>query len=97
MVITEDLSKEPQEATSLRTTVTLDRDVLKRATEFCKSRGISFRQGLNELVRLGLLAQSQAAAPAEFRLTPRNMGLKAGLSYDNIEELIELGEGPDHR
>ena len=69
-----------------RTTVTLDGDVRRRGAEFCRSRGISFREGLNELVRLGLLAQQ-----------PRSMGLKPGFSYDNIEELIEVAEGPLHR
>lgn len=82
---------------SVRTTVTLNREVQLRAAAFCKSRGLSFREGLNELVRLGLVAQSQPAAAEPFRLVPRRMGLKPGLSYDNIEELLELAEGPDHR
>jgi len=28
---------------------------------------------------------------------PKDLGLRAGLSYDNVEELIEYAEGPDHR
>lgn len=82
---------------SVRTTVTLDRDVQRRATEFSKARGLSFREGLNELVRLGLISQSQPAREERFRVKPRKFGLKPGLSYDNIEELLELGEGAGHR
>jgi hypothetical protein len=82
---------------SARTTVTLDSDVLERAKRFSASRGIPFREGLNELVRLGLVADSQAETAKTFELKPRRMGLMPGLSYDNIEELLELGEGSQHR
>lgn len=82
---------------AVRTTVTLDRDVQSRATEFCKTRGVSFREGLNDLVRIGLIAQQQPSVADAFEIKPRRMGLRPGLSYDNIEELIELGEGPLHR
>ncbi len=81
----------------LRTTVTLEADVINRAKHFSKSRGLSFREGLNELVRLGLIAQSRPASEEQFEIKPRRMGLMPGLSYDNIEELIEFGEGPQHR
>lgn len=77
--------------------MTLDVDVRRRAGEFSRSRGISFREGLNELVRLGLLTHQRSSAPEPFHIKPRSIGLKAGLSYDNVEELIEFGEGPLHR
>ena len=32
-----------------------------------------------------------------FVVKPKDVGLRAGLSYDNVEELIEYAEGPDHR
>lgn len=80
-----------------RTTVTLDADVRRRAAEFSRSRGIAFREGLNELVRLGLLTHQSSSAPEAFHIKPRSIGLRPGFSYDNIEELIELGEGPLHR
>jgi len=82
---------------AVRTTISLDRDVKQRALQFSAARGISFRKGLNELVRLGWIAQQQPQAKEFFLIKPRNMGLKLGLSYDNIEELIEFGEGPQHR
>ncbi len=80
-----------------RTTVALDVDVRRRAVEFCRTRGISFREGLNELVRLGLVLQQESGETNTFEIKPRSIGLQPGLSYDNIEELIEFGEGPQHR
>jgi hypothetical protein len=82
---------------SIRTTVTLDKDVYDRARDFSKARGIPFRQALNELVRQGLIAESTPRPKQPFQIKPFRMGLRAGLSYDNIEALLEYGEGPFHR
>jgi hypothetical protein len=82
---------------SIRTTVTLDQDVYDRARDFSKARGIPFRQALNELVRNGLLAGSAPRPKQPFKIKPFRLGLRPGLSYDNIEALLEYGEGPYHR
>jgi hypothetical protein len=82
---------------SIRTTVTLDDDVHVRTGEFSKARGIPFRQALNELVRTGLLAEAKPLPKRRFRIKPRSIGLRPGLSYDKIETLLELAEGPWHR
>jgi hypothetical protein len=79
-----------------RTTIALDRDVHERAIAFAHARGVSFREGINELVRLGLLSQQQSAPQPPFQIRPRRMGLRSGLSYDNIADLLEIGEGADH-
>lgn len=81
---------------SIRTTVTLDEDVLVRTKDFSRKRGIPFREALNELVRIGLLDQAKPAPKKPLKIKPRSMGLRPGLSYDNIEALIEIGEGPYH-
>ncbi|MCU1336393.1 MAG: hypothetical protein JWO19_1974 [Bryobacterales bacterium] len=82
---------------SIRTTVTLDKDVYDRTRDFSKARGIPFREALNELVRQGLLAESAPRPKTPFKIKPVRMGLRPGLSYDNIEALLEYGEGPLHR
>ena len=82
---------------SIRTTVTLDKDVYDRARDFSKTRGISFREALNELVRTGLVAEAAPRPKKPFRIKPFRMGLRPGLSYDNTEALLEYGEGPFHR
>jgi hypothetical protein len=85
---------------SIRTTVTLDEDVLESARGFSRKRGIPFRQALNDLVRRGLrseLAADAAQAKQPFRVEPQHMGYHAGLNYDDVSELLEHLEGPSHR
>lgn len=82
---------------SIRTTVTLDEDVHQRTTDFSKARGIPFRQALNELVRAGLQAEAQAKPRKPFKINPVRLSLRPGLSYDDIEALLEFGEGPFHK
>ena len=44
---------------SIRTTVTLDEDVLDRVRRESRSRGASFRDTLNDLLRFALIAGQQ--------------------------------------
>ncbi len=81
---------------SIRTTVTLDDDVVDRAKRFSHKRGIPFRQALNDLVRAGLASEA-APKRGPLKFEPKDLGLRSGLSYDNIERLLEIGEGPRHR
>jgi hypothetical protein len=82
---------------SIRTTVTLDKDVYDRTKDFSKARGIPFRQALNDLVRNGLVAEAAPRPKKPFKIKPVRMGLIPGLSYDCVGTLLELAEGPDHR
>jgi hypothetical protein len=81
----------------IRTTVTLEKDVYDRTKDFSKARGIAFKDALNELVRQGLLSENSRRPRKPFKIKPFRMGLRPGLSYDNIEALLEYGEGPHHR
>ena len=81
---------------SIRTTVTLDEDVIERVKAESRSRGVSFRDTLNELVRKGLNAQVPAAKEP-FRVKPFTRGLSQEFNYDDIEGLISQLEGEDHR
>ncbi len=82
---------------SIRTTVALDEDVIERVKEASRTRGASFRDTLNDLLRVALAAQAKPPFKRTLKIKPRNMGLKPGLSYDDVEALIEYAEGPDHR
>jgi hypothetical protein len=81
----------------MRTTLTIDDDVafrLKKIHETDPSK--SFKQIINETLRRGL--NGAAAKPTKrFRITPLDLGLREGLSYDNIEELLDIAEGPNRR
>jgi hypothetical protein len=82
---------------STRTTVALDEDVLERVKEESRTRGASFRDTLNDLLRVALTAQTRPPFKRTLKIKPRNMGLKPGLNYDDVEALIEYAEGPYHR
>jgi hypothetical protein len=81
---------------SIRTTISLDDDVLERVKMESRTRGVSFRETLNDLLRLALLAQSSTPAPRGFRVKPSHMGYRPGLNYDDVESLLDYGEGERH-
>ena len=81
----------------IRTTVTLDEDVLVRTKAFSHKRGIPFKEALNDLVRIGLLEDAKPAPKKAFKLTPFSVGLNRSFNYDKIGLLLEELEGPLHR
>ena len=82
---------------SIRTTVTLDEDVLERVKAESRNRGASFRDTLNDLLRLALVTQAAAPPREPFKIRGYHMGpLRPGLNYDSIEALLEYAEGPEH-
>lgn len=80
----------------MRTTLSLDDDVARLLTKEMRRSGSSFKAAVNHFLRLGLQA-SNRASPKPFVVAPRKLGLPAGLSYDNVEELLETVEGGLHR
>lgn len=81
----------------VRTTVTLDEDVLDRVKRESRSRGASFRDTLNDLLREALLHVETPQPRRTLKIEPAHMGYRPGLNYDNIEALLEYGEGEGHR
>jgi hypothetical protein len=81
----------------MRTTLTLDDDVLDRARRVAGRLRAPFRHVINEALRAGLSTVEEPARARPYRTRPRDLGLKAGLSLDNIQELLAQVEGEDHR
>jgi hypothetical protein len=82
---------------SIRTTVTLDEDVLERVKQESRSRGTSFRATLNDLLRAALLAAKSQPRRGEFRVKPTHMGYRPGPNYDDVESLLDCAEGENRR
>ena len=80
----------------MRTTLTLDDDVASLLEKETRRSGGSFKETVNRCLRLGL-AMAKCPPRKRFVVTPRNMGLPQGLSYDNVTELLEAIEGPAQR
>ena len=69
--------------------MTLDPDVASLVEQHSQISARSLKETINDLLRLGLIAANQPAAKP-FVVKPRAMGLPAGMSYDNIGELLEI-------
>jgi hypothetical protein len=81
----------------MRTTLTIDDDVafaLKKVQDAEPKK--PFKEIVNETLRRGLKG-STAKPRKPFKVTPFSLGLREGLSYDNIEELLDIAEGPNRR
>lgn len=82
---------------SVRTTVTLDDDILPRVQDESRLRGQPFRHTLNELLREALSHAARPRPQRSLRIQPTHMGARPGLNYDDIESLLEYAEGDRHR
>ncbi len=80
----------------MRTTLSLDDDVANLLNKEIRRSGTSFKQAVNHYLRMGLMADKKPVRK-KFVVEPLPPSLPHGLSYDNIEELIETLEGPRHR
>jgi hypothetical protein len=84
----------------MRTTITLDDDVIRTVKEEMGSgEGKTFKEAVNELIRLGRYFKQERAAQKRkpFKVQSFNMGVYEHLNYDNIGELLDEIEGPFHR
>ena len=82
----------------MRTTLTLDDEVAAKLRAEARKTDRSFRETVNDALRRGLAAPRAASARRRFAVTARDLGeLRAGLSLDNIGNLLERVEGPLHR
>lgn len=80
----------------MRTTLTLDEDVAKLLNKEARKSGEPFKQVVNRFLRLGLTAAKQPVA-RPFVVKPWGLRPPSGLNFDNVAELIEALEGPDHQ
>lgn len=79
----------------MRTTLTLDDDVVKLLERELRNSGSSFKKVVNHFLRLGLTTKQPARKP--FKVKPWNLQVPPGQSFDKVEELIEFLEGPHRR
>ena len=77
--------------------MTLDDDVENGIRREMRRSGRGFKGAINELLRAGLARRREARSLPPFRVEARPMGLRPGLDYSNVGDLLEVAEGPDHR
>jgi hypothetical protein len=82
----------------VRTTLTLEDDVAARLQAEARRTGRPFKAIVNDHLRRSLAQRAQPRAKAPFQLEVCDLGGPApGRSYDNIGELLDEVEGPNHR
>jgi hypothetical protein len=81
----------------MRTTLTIDDDVLDRARAISAKLRKPFKTVINEALRAGLDQVEKPAERRRYKTKPHKMGLKPGRNLDNIQELLSLIEGEDSR
>lgn len=82
----------------MRTTLTLDEDIAERLQAESQRTGRSFKEVVNEHLRISLARSRALKSTAEFRVAPADLGGRAaGGSYDDIASVLEESEGVEHR
>lgn len=76
----------------MRTTLTLDQDVVALLKREARKSGEPFKQVVNRYLRLGLTVKDAPRKP--FKVKPWNLQLPP---FTKVEELLEYLEGPQHR
>ena len=80
----------------MRTTLSLDDDVAQLLNKEARRSGDSFKKVVNRFLRAGLMAAKQPTRKP-FVVKPWDLKPPAGLSFDNVEDLLDNLEGPERR
>jgi len=76
----------------MRTTVTLDDDVVAAVERLRRERSLGLSEAVNELIRAGL-----GVKPPRVRFRQRSHRMGALIDVANVAEALEILEGPSYR
>jgi hypothetical protein len=79
----------------MRTTVTIEDDVLDKAKSVASKLHEPFRKVINEALRAGLDVVNEPTKRRAYCTQPHKMGLRTGRNLDNMQELLAQVEGDD--
>jgi hypothetical protein len=81
----------------MRTTLSIDDDVMDKAKLIAAKTRRPLRTVVNEALRAGLDKVEQPAKQRRYNTEPHAMGLRLGNNLDNLQELLAHNEGEDSR
>lgn len=81
----------------MRTTLTLDNDVMEELKRLAAESDRAFKDVVNEALRCGLQNLQQPPSLPPYKTVPHHMGLERGISLNNVQELLSQVEGEDVR
>lgn len=77
----------------MRTTLSLDSDVLEEARSLAERTKKPFRAIVNEALRQGLRILDAPVERKPYVTQPRPLAARPGMQIDNVQELLSLLEG----
>ena len=80
----------------MRTTLTLDDDVVSMLEREVERRRVTFKEVVNEALRIGLAPQKKAAARKRYKTPLFDTG-PAKFPIDNVAEALAFAEGEDFK
>lgn len=79
----------------MRTTLTLDDDIVAKLKTEMKRTDKSLKQTVNDLLRLGMSAARESKGKKRFVVEARDLGdTQPGVSLDNVSALLDRLEQP---
>ncbi|MGB6067623.1 MAG: DUF2191 domain-containing protein [Desulfomonilaceae bacterium] len=81
----------------MRTTLSIDDDVIDRAKAIAAKLRMPFRTIVNEALRAGLDQVERPPKQRPYKTEPHPIGIRFGRNVDNIQELLAQIEGEDSR
>jgi hypothetical protein len=82
----------------VRTTLTLDDDVAAKLEAEARRSGLSFKETVNAMLRIGLAARRGKLPRPPFKVKPLSIEpLDSNLDFDSVEALLDQVDGPSRR
>lgn len=81
----------------MRTTLTLDEDVVAKLRQEMTRTGAGMKEVVNAFLRRGLEAPRAEEIARPFAVQAQSMGLRAGIDLDDISGLLDFLDGPARR
>lgn len=79
----------------MRTTLTIDDDLIAQIEDLQHREGLSFKGAVNRLLRAGIQYQAQPPKPKRYRTKPRKLTLRTGIDSTKLNQLVDDLEADD--
>lgn len=73
----------------MRTTLTIDDDLVAQIEDLQRREGLSFKGAVNYLLRAGIQYQAQPPKPKRHCTKPRKLGLRSGIDPTKLNQLLD--------
>ena len=81
----------------MRTTITLNENLVLRLKNYANAHHMRFKNALNDALQQGLNHLELPEKQKPYKTKSKKVGLKKGLNFDNVSELLEQVEGVDYQ